>query len=64
MSMETTTRPATKDRFRVSWAPHGAIKRVEITRVGTGDTFVGRDWASWDTAYQEALQQAVTRRVS
>jgi hypothetical protein len=62
--METTARPATSDRYRVTWTPHGAIKRVEITRIDTGATFVGSDWASWDTAYQQALQQALTRRVS
>lgn len=62
--METSTPPATKDRYRVAWTPHGAIKQVTITQVGTGRRFVGSDWASWDTAYQEALQQAVARRLS
>jgi hypothetical protein len=64
MGMDPTPRPSTKDRYRISWTPHGATKRVEITQVESGRTFVGSDWASWDTAYQEALQQAVTRRVS
>lgn len=62
--METATPPAYKDRYVVSWTPHGAIKRVTITQIGTDRRFVGSDWASWDTAYQEALQQAITRRVS
>lgn len=61
--MDTSTPPATKDRYTVEWAPHGAIKRVTITRLDTGRQFVGSDWASWDIAYQEALQQAVTRRL-
>lgn len=62
--METPTPPADKDRYRVSWTPHGAVKRVAITQIATNRKFVGTDWADWDTAYQEALQQAVTRRVS
>ena len=62
--MKSSTPPSTKDRYRVSWTPHGAAKQVVITQVETGRRFVGSDWASWDTAYQEALQQALARRAN
>lgn len=65
MHMDSTTTPTTsKDRFRITWAPHGAVKQVTVTRVGTGARFIGSDWASWDVAYRQAVQKAVGTRTA
>ncbi len=42
-------------RWRVTWTSGSAVKRVDITDMDTGTTVSGRDWASWDTAYRQAL---------
>lgn len=62
--METATPPLTKDRFAIEWTAHSAVKQVTIIHKDTGRRFVGSDWSNWDIAYQSALQQAVTRRLS
>ncbi len=51
------TKKPSGGRYRVSWTPHGAIKRVQISDRDTGVRVVGQDWASWDVAYQQALWQ-------
>ena len=63
--MDSTTTPTTsQDRFRITWAPHGAIKQVTVTQVGTGHRATGTDWASWDNAYRQAVQKAVAGRTT
>jgi hypothetical protein len=51
-----TTKPSS-GRYRVTWGAYGAIKSVQISDRATGVRVVGKDWASWDVAYQQALWQ-------
>ena len=49
-----------KNRWQVSWTTGSAIKRVDITDAETGRRAVGRDWASWDVAFQQAWWRLFT----
>lgn len=61
---QTVTSPMPTDvegegRWRVTWTSGSAVKRVDITDAATGRRAVGRDWASWDIAYRQALFQLI-----
>jgi hypothetical protein len=59
--MDSTTPITQSDGpYQVTWSACGATKRVEISNRATGTRVVGTDWANWDDAYKQALEQLLS----